>query len=133
MNLYEAFESSLLDEAKTFPLSDDASITLRPTAGDKARRAFEKLMEPYSVRLNSGGELTEEENRKINVKHYANNVITGWTGMKDRAGEDIEFSAEAAEKLLSDKKLEKFFLLIVRMASNEKAFAEARAEDDAGN
>lgn len=133
MNLYEAFESSLLDEAKTFPLSDDASITLRPTAGDKARRAFEKLMEPYSVRLNSGGELTEEENRKINVKHYANNVITDWAGIKDRAGEDIAFSPEAAEKLLSDKKLEKFFLLIVRMASNEKAFAEARAEDDAGN
>ena len=34
MNIYEAFEQEpVLDEAKSFPLSDTASISLRPLTG----------------------------------------------------------------------------------------------------
>ena len=44
MNLYEAFEKTLVDEGKTFPLSAEASITLLPVGGDKARRKFEQMM-----------------------------------------------------------------------------------------
>lgn len=133
MNLYDAFESSLVDEAKTFPLSDTASITLLPTGGEKAKRAFERMMEPYSVRLNAGGKLTEEENKKLNVKFFAHHIIKGWSGIKDRDGKEITFSPEAAEALLSDPKLERFFLLIIKMASNDESFTAAREEDDAGN
>lgn len=133
MNIFEAFESHLVDEAKTFPLSDTASIKLLPTGGEKAKRAFERMMEPYSVRLNAGGKLTDAENKKLNVEFFANHIIKGWSGILDREGNPIEFSPAAAEALLSDPKLERFFLMIVKMASNDAAFEATREEDDAGN
>ncbi|UIS25212.1 hypothetical protein [Erythrobacter phage vB_EliS-L02] len=133
LNIYEAFGTDLVDEAKTFPLSDTASITLVPTGGEKAKRAFEKMMEPYSVRLNSGGKLTEKENKDLNVRFFAEHIIKGWEGITDDKGEEIKFSPEAAKALLSEKKLEGFFLLIIKMASDDASFAAAREEDDAGN
>jgi len=133
MNIYEAFESNLLDDAKTFPLSDKASITLAPTGGEKAKRAFENMMKPYSVRLNAGGKLTEAENKGLNVEFFARHIIKGWSGIEDRDGNPIEFTPEAAEALLSDPKLERFFLMIIKMASDDESFSAVRDEDDAGN
>jgi hypothetical protein len=133
LNIFEAFGTELVDEAKTFPLSDTASITLVPTGGEKAKRAFEKMMEPYSVRLNSGGKLTEKENKDLNVRFFAEHIIKGWEGITDADGKEIEFSVEAAKGLLSNKKLEGFFLLIIKMASDDASFEAAREEDDAGN
>jgi len=133
MNLYEAFESNLDDTAKEFPLSDTASITLMPIAGDKSRRAFERMMEPYSVRLNAGGKLTDEENKALNVRFYAENIVKGWKGIKDREGKEIKFSPEAATALFSDEKLAGFFALIIRMASNDASFEAKKAEADEGN
>lgn len=133
MNLYEAFERNLVDEGKEFPLSDTAAITLMPVGGDKARRAFERMMEPYSPRLNAGGKLTEEENKNLNVRFYAEVIIKGWKGLKDKDDKEITFSVENAKKLLSDDKLASFFALIIRMASNDAAFEAARAEEDEGN
>lgn len=133
MNLYEAFETNLDDTAKEFPLSDTASITLLPIAGEKARRAFERMMEPYSPRLNAGGKLTDEENKQLNVRFYAETIIKTWKGIKDRDNNDIEFSPEAAKTLLSDEKLNSFFALIIRMAANDAAFEAKKAETDAGN
>lgn len=133
MNIYEAFETNLEDTAKTFPLSDTASITLLPVAGEKSRRAFERMMEPYSVRLNAGGKLTDQENKDLNVRFYAENIVKGWKGILDRDGKEIEFSVENAKMLFSDEKLTSFFALIIRMASNDAAFEAAKAESDAGN
>lgn len=133
MNIYEAFERNLVDEGKEFPLSDTAYITLLPVGGEKARRAFERLMEPYSPRLNAGGKLTDEENKRLTVDFYTNTVILGWRGMKDRENKDIPFNKENVRALLTDKKLESFFALIIRMASNDAAFEAAREEEDAGN
>lgn len=133
MNLYEAFETNLDDTAKTFPLSDTASITLLPIAGDKSRRAFERMMEPYGPRLNAGGKLTDEENKKLNVKFYAETIIKNWTGINGRDGEPIPFNVENATNLLSDEKLNSFFALIIRMASNDAAFEAKAAEADEGN
>lgn len=133
MNLYEAFESNLEDTPKEFPLSEDASVTLLPIAGDKARRAFERMMEPYGPRLNAGGKLTDEENKALNVRFYSESIIKGWKGIKGRDGEEISFSPDNAKNLLSDEKLTSFFALLIRMASNDAAFSAKAAESDEGN
>lgn len=133
MNIYDAFGSDFVDAAKTFPLSEDASITLMPTSGEASKRAFEKLMEPYSVRLNAGGKLTDAENRTLNAKFFAHHIIKDWKGIKDADGNEIEFSPDRAEALLLDKKLERFFLLIIKIANDEDSFKAARDEDDLGN
>lgn len=133
MNLYEAFERNLVDEPKEFPLSDKTFITMLPVGGDKARRAFERMMEPYSPRLNAGGKLTEQENKDLNVRFYAEHIVTGWRGLNDREDKPIKWTKETAAALFADEKLASFFALIIRMASNDAAFEAARAEEDEGN
>lgn len=133
MNLYEAFETNLDDTAKEFPLSDKSSITLLPIGGEKAKRAFERMMEPYSIRLNNGGKLTDDENKELNVRFYAENIVKGWKGLKDRDGKDIKFSADAAKTLFEEPKLQSFFALVVRMAANDAAFEASKDESDSGN
>lgn len=133
MNLYEAFERNLVDEGKEFPLSDTAYITLLPVGGDKARRAFDRMMEPYSPRLNAGGKLTDDENKKLNIQFYANHIVLSWRGLKGKDGAEIPYSKEAAAALFADEKLAGFFALIIRMAANDAAFEAERAEEDAGN
>lgn len=133
MNLYEAFERNLIDEPKAFPLGDTEEITMLPAGGEKARRAFEKMMEPYAARLNAGGKLTDEENKKLNVRFYAEYIVKNWKGFTDRVGKDIPFSVDNAKKLFSDKKLEAFFALVIRISQDDSAFQAAADESDAGN
>lgn len=134
MNIFEAFEQEpIIDEAKSFPLSDKASISLRPLSGETSKRALEKLMEPYSIRLNSGGKLTDEENKQLNAEFYSQTIIKGWKGLTDREGKEIKFSPAAAAALISDPKMERFFGLIVKMAAEDDQFRAAREEADAGN
>jgi hypothetical protein len=97
MNLYEAFETNLDDTAKEFPLSDTAAITLLPIGGEKAKRAFDRMMEPYSPRLNAGGKLTEEENKSLNARFYAETIVKGWKGIKDREGKLIKYTPEVCQ------------------------------------
>ncbi len=133
MNLYEAFERNLVDEPKEFPLSDKSFITMLPVGGDKARRAFERMMEPYSPRLNAGGKLTEQENKDLNVRFYSEHIVKSWRGLQDRDGKEIKFSKDAAAALFADEKLQSFFALIIRMSSNDAAFEAQAAEADEGN
>lgn len=133
MNIFETFQTTFVDEAKTFPLSDTSEITLRPIGGDKAKRAFEKMMEPYAPRLNAGGTLTDEENKKLSIRFYAEYVVVGWKGILDADKNEIEFSPDVAKDLFSNPKIEGFFTLIVRMSQNEGAFKAKAEEGDAGN
>lgn len=133
MNIYEAFEKTLVDEGKEFPLSETAFIKLLPVGGEKAQRKFQQMMEPYAPRLKAGGELTKTENRELNAKFYAEHIILGWRGLKGKDGEEIVYNKQVCYDLLLDKKLETFFALIIRMASDDAAFEEARTEEDEGN
>ncbi len=134
MNLYETFEKpDMLDSPKEFPLSETAYITLLPTSGEKAKRAFQRMMEPYTPRIKAGGSLTEAEIKDLNVRHFAETIIVGWRGLKGKNGEEVVFSRDNAKMLLSDTKLEEFFNLIAKMAQNDAAFAEEVAQADEGN
>lgn len=133
MNIFETFANNLVDEAKTFPLSETASITMMPVGGDKGRRAFNKMMEPYAARLQAGGTLTEAENEALSKRFYAEFVVVGWEGINDADNQPIPHSVEAAKTLFNDKRLEGFFSLIVRMSQNEAAFRAQADENDSGN
>lgn len=131
MDLYGTFDVQLSEDAKTFPLSDDASIDLLPMGSEYARRQFEKMMEPYQPRLKAGGELTEEEAKKLNTRFFAEVIIKGWKGLKDKDKKDIKFTSENAYKLL--EALPRFNAMIARMAADESAFEIKKTEEDEGN
>lgn len=131
MDIYSTFDVQLSEDAKTFPLSDDASIDLLPMGSEFSRRKFEQMMEPYQARLKAGGELTEQEATKLNTRFFAEVIIKGWKGLKDKEGKDIKFSVENAFKLL--EALPRFNALIARMAADESAFQIAKVEEEVGN
>lgn len=133
MNIYEAFESNLVDDGKEFPLSESAFITLLPVGGDKAQRALEKMMEPYGPRIAAGGKLTAEENKALNVKYYSQHIVLGWRGLKDRDDKEIKFSKDAAAGLFATKSLAPLFALVMRMATNDASFEAERIEADEKN
>lgn len=131
MDVFAIFDKTITQDVKTFPLSEDASIDLLPMGSDLAKRKFEQMMEPYQPRLKAGGELSEEENKRLNLRFFSEVIVKGWKGLKDAEGKDIKFSAEAAAKLF--EALPRLFALVVRMASDEEAFSAAREEDEAKN
>lgn len=131
MNIFETFAREVSQDAKNFPLGDDASIDLLPMGSDLAKRKFEQLMEPYQARLKAGVELTEEESKKLNQRFFSEVIVKGWHGIKDADGKEIKFSAEACGKLL--EALPRFFNLVVRLASDESAFEVKKTEEDVGN
>lgn len=131
MDLYATFDKQVSQDAKTFPLSDTASIDLYPMASDFARRKFDQLMEPFQARIKAGGELSEAEASKINLRFFAEVIIKGWRGLKDKDGKDIKFTPENAQKLL--EALPRFTAMIARMAADESAFEIKQTEEDVGN
>lgn len=133
MNLYEAFERKLEDKPKKFDLGDTESVTMIPAGGDKARRAFEQMMEPYSARLNAGGKLTEAENKKLNARFYAETIVKSWKGLTDREGKEIAFTPENAFALFTDPDLAGFFALLIRISQDDSAFKAAADAGDEGN
>jgi hypothetical protein len=131
MNLFEAFDVQVSQDAKTFPLSEDASIDLLPLASDVAKRKFEQLMEPYQARLNAGIKLTEDENKKLNIRFFSEVIVRGWKGLKDADGKDVKYSTENAAKLF--EALPRFFALVLKLASDEDSFTVQKVEDEEKN
>lgn len=131
MNLFEAFDVQVSQDAKTFPLSESASIDLLPMSSDLAKRKFDTMMEPYQPRLNAGGKLTEEESKKLNIRFFSEVIVRNWKGLTDAEGKDVKFNAANAAKLF--EALPRFFNIIIRMASDEDAFTVAKVEADEKN
>lgn len=131
MNLYEAFDVQVSQDAKTFPLSETASIDLLPLGSDVAKRKFDQLMEPYQARLNAGVKLTEDENKKLNIRFFSEVIVRGWVGMKDSENKDIKFSPANAAKLF--EALPRFFALVLKLASDEDAFTITKNGDEEKN
>lgn len=141
MDLYAAFDVKVSQDAKNFPLSDDSSIDLLPLASEVAKRQFDELMEPYQARLSAGYKLTEEENKKINIKFFSETIVRGWAGLRaapteeqkanKEPGDLIPYTPEAAAKLFDA--LPRFFALIVKLASDEDAYTLAKTADEEKN
>jgi hypothetical protein len=131
MNLFDAFDVQVSQDAKTFPLSEDASIDLLPLASDVAKRKFDQLMEPYQARLSAGVKLTEDENKKLNIRFFSETIVRGWVGLKDADGKDVKYTPENAAKLFDA--LPRFFALVLRLASDEDAFTIQKVEDEEKN
>lgn len=141
MNLYDVFDVKVSQDAKNFPLGDGASIDLLPLASDVAKKAFDDLMEPYQSRIAAGVKLTEEENKKINLRFFAETICRGWNGLRAKPtseqvaakepGDLIPYSPEAATKLF--EALPRFFALVFKLASDEDAYTVKKTADEEKN
>jgi hypothetical protein len=103
----------------------------RAGGGNKAyAKALEKATAPFrrEIQLNV---LTEEQATEIARQVYADAVIRGWEGLKDRDGKPFPYSKENAVRLLMD--LPELFQDLREQATNLALFRQAIDEADAKN
>lgn len=64
-------------------------------------RVLGEKMKPYRQRFERGM-LGNETSQKILLETYADAVVIGWKGVKDKDGNEISYSAENVVKLFTD-------------------------------
>lgn len=79
------------------------AITIHRAGGSNKRyaRVLAENMKPYRSRFERGL-LDNETSVGILVKSFAQGVIVGWSGVKDKTGKNMKFNVENCIKLLTD-------------------------------
>ena len=107
-------------------------ITIHRAGG--ANRKFQRVLaaksKPYARQIQLD-ELDDETDMRIIAETYAETVIIGWRGVKDRQGLELPFTKENVVKLLME--LPELFADIRRQARDISNFRKAAVEADAKN
>jgi hypothetical protein len=96
----------------------------------KFSKVLEAKTRPYR-RLIQEDKLDGELATKLLIETFAETVILGWEGVKDKRGKNVPHTTENAVKLLVD--LPDLFSELREAASKQSNFRTAEIADDAGN
>lgn len=139
MNLYDQFETNSQCESDGLYIDygkNDKGEDIRfkiARAGGK-NTAFAKSMERHTKpirRLIDMNLLAPAKAEEITRKVFIESVLKGWEGVQDKAGANIPFTAENAERLFSE--LPDLFINLQEQARDASIFREAINEEDAKN
>lgn len=134
MDLYKAFltNSTLENEGVRVDYGSDTyfRITRMGPSNQRYQRGLAKLQKSQAKVLESGT-LDAEEQRKILLALFLDHILLDWEGVKDREGNLLEFSREAAEKLFTD--LPELFDDLQSQATNRALFLETETEETGKN
>lgn len=136
MNLYDIFDEQKLDQAETFTLEiedGDVKVSFELARAGAENKKFgtklNALMKPYKYAMQKGT-MKDEQAERILCQALADTVIVDWEGVTDREGNPLEYSAEAAAKLLQE--LPSLRQLIQDEASDVANFIASDRKERAG-
>ena len=128
--IYSIFGTDADLEQKGFCLQYGEAEFIIARAGG-ANTAFQRVMEskmrPHRASMNAGT-MDETVSKKLLAEAYSEQIIKAWTGVKDEAGEDLEFTKENVVKLLLD--LPDLFVELIAESQRISNFVKAAAEED---
>ncbi len=137
MSLYGIFETDKEAEQKGFELciqDNGSQITFWLARAGGANRKFasrmQELMRPHQHAASTNN-MADETASGILCKALAEAVIIRWEGVTDRDGNEVEYTAAAAETLLKD--LPDLRDLIFEEAKRASNFLAVEREIDSGN
>lgn len=137
MSLYDLFETEKSAEVEGFELQvhdGEVEVKFMLARAGGANRQFisrlQALLKPYKKKMEKGT-MKDEDSERCLVRALAETVILSWTGVRDREGEEIEFSVENAVTLLTE--LPDLRDLIFEEAQNVANFQAIDREEMAGN
>ncbi len=99
-------------------------------ANDGYERALEAALRPHRHRIQAG-RFTLAEQRRALIAVFAETVVVAWDGVRDRDGNEMDFSAGNVARLLAD--LPDLFEDLRRQAEDLRLFAAQVREADAKN
>jgi len=136
MNLYDIFDEQKLDHSETFTLEiedGDVKVSFELARAGAENKKFgtklNALMKPYKYAMQKGT-MKDEQAERILCQALADTVIVDWEGVTDREGNPLEYSAEAAAKLLLE--LPSLRQLIQDEASDVANFIASERKERAG-
>ena len=136
MNLYDIFDEQKLDHSETFTLEiedGDVKVSFELARAGAENKKFgtklNALMKPYKYAMQKGT-MKDEQAERILCQALADTVIVDWEGGTDREGNPLEYSAEAAAKLLLE--LPSLRQLIQDEASDVANFIASERKERAG-
>jgi len=94
------------------------------------KRSYNATVKPHEARIQSG-EITENEMQSLLAVVYADAVVIGWTGIKDKEGKEVPYSKEMTIKLLTF--FPDLFSMIIASAHDRANFQEADLEQTEKN
>lgn len=112
-------------------MTNTMAFKIRAFGAKKVIDLQEELNKPYAVLKRAGGKIPEDKAEDIGLKVLAGGVIADWRGLKNKDGEEIPYSAEAAYSLL--KKHSRFANFVIGVATDAQQFRIEAREDGAGN
>ncbi|MBU0724388.1 MAG: hypothetical protein KJ904_08725 [Alphaproteobacteria bacterium] len=134
-SIYDLFATDAKAEAEDGLVLDYGSfgrITIRRAGG--ANKGFARVLEaklrPYRRQIQAGT-LEEAVAERLLAEVYAETVLIGWQGIRDRDGQDIAFSHRAAVTLFTD--LPELFRDVQEQAQKAANFRTAEIEESAKN
>lgn len=134
MNLYDQFETHGDTITLNFGGDEQNGNTTIDVAfageGNVAfQKAMERLMAPY--RHIDKKDIGVKNVQRILRQAYAEGVVKGWSNVRDREGNPIDFTAENVVKLFAD--LPVLFRKVQEQAMDSSNFRAALIKADAGN
>lgn len=131
---YELFETDAeVEKEKGIDIdygSFQITILRAGGANKKYANVLNAKIQPVRRRMQNGS-LSDDESSKIYAEVYADSIITGWKGVKDRKGKAIPYTRENVIKLLLD--LPELFRDIEARANSFANFRKEDMEEDAKN
>ena len=134
-SIYEAFETDTdaeVDGQWVRGIREGMNVLVARWGNPRYRKMFSKLIKPVRQQFDRGT-LSEEEITKLTTQCMAETILLDWDGpaFVTREGEPLEFSREAAVKLMTD--LPDFRDELVALARESETFRIADREESVGN
>ncbi|MCC7271406.1 MAG: hypothetical protein IT561_01980 [Alphaproteobacteria bacterium] len=108
-------------------------VTVRSTATPAYRNAQARLLRPLARVVAAGMPIPAEKQDEITARLLAEEIVAGWQGVADDAGQPIPFSPERAAEIFRDPACRQFRDLVFEAASTAETFRRQRLADIAKN
>lgn len=114
-------------------MADGSKWCIRRANSNKAQKVREQVEREYlgPPRNRRYREVSDELERKINVKWLARGVVINWDGVTGPDGNELPFSEENCIQVLTD--LKDLALDVVNASADVQNFKEEEDEEDAKN
>ena len=122
--------------------ADGVWVTIRGHFKVRVRRATspayrqivtrETIMEMHKAKLTDAEELSEEAMQRITVRGMSRGLVVDWQGLGDDEDNEIPFSPEKAEEILSMPEAYEIVQRIEQAAMDRERFSTSPEEGDLG-
>lgn len=109
----------------------EIKIKIRRFTAAKSRKVREALFKPYLKQFKTFDKIPEDIAEEMTCRHLADGVVTDWSGIFDREGKEVPFSADTAFDLFT--KLPDLAKEVVLLSVNMDNYRNEKKEEIKGN